>query len=112
AGEWTTAALYRIGYVFEGFANALKAAKPPANASEAEQDAFHEIVDPIATMFAEKAIDAYENGWKKAVELKIFNKWTAEMRAALSRLNDVEYPALRELGLEVRSVGPAALPDP
>ncbi len=112
AGEWTTAALYRIGYVFEGFANALKAAKPPANASEAEQDAFHEIVDPIATMFAEKAIDAYENGWKKAVELKIFNKWTAEMRAALARLNDVEYPALREMGLDVRSVGPASLPEP
>jgi hypothetical protein len=33
------------------------------------------------------------------------------MRAALARLNDVEYPALRELGLEIRSVGPAALPE-
>lgn len=111
AGEWTTAALYRIGYVFEGFANALKAAKPPSNASQAEQDAFHEIVDPIATQFTEKAIDAYENGWKKAIELKIFNKWTAEMRAALARLNDVEYPALKEQGLEIRSVGPAPLPE-
>ncbi|MGZ6091086.1 MAG: tetratricopeptide repeat protein [Polyangiales bacterium] len=111
APEWTTAALYRIGYIFEGFANALKAAKPPASASPAEQDAFHEIVDPIATQFSEKAIDSYEGGWKKAVELKIFNKWTAEMRAALARLNDVEYPALRELGLEIRSVGPAALPE-
>lgn len=111
SGEWTTAALYRIGYIFEGFANALKKAQPPSSASEAEQNAFHDIVDPIATQFSEKAIDAYENGWKKAVELKIFNKWTAEMRAALARLNDVEYPPLRELGLEIRSVGPAPLPD-
>jgi outer membrane protein assembly factor BamD (BamD/ComL family) len=111
AGEWTTAALYRIGYIFEGFANALKGAKPPPNASEDEQSAFHDIVDPIATQFTEKAIDAYENGWKKAIELKIFNKWTADMRAALSRLNDVEYPALKEQGLEIRSVGPAALPE-
>lgn len=111
AGEWTTAALYRIGYVFEGFANALKSAKPPPSASQPEQDAFHEIVDPIATQFTEKAIDAYENGWKKAIELKIFNKWTAEMRAALARLNDVEYPPLKEQGLEIRSVGPAALPE-
>ena len=111
AGEWTTAALYRIGYIFEGFASALKGAKPPPNASQAEQDAFHDIVDPIATQFTEKAIDSYESGWKKAIELKIFNKWTAEMRAALSRLNDVEYPALKEHGLEIRSVGPAALPE-
>jgi len=111
AGEWTTAALYRIGYIFEGFANALKSVKPPATSSPEEQEKFHEIVDPIATQFSEKAIDAYEGGWKKAVELKIFNKWTAEMRSALSRLNDVEYPALKEVGLEVRSNGPAPLPD-
>ncbi len=111
AGEWTTAALYRIGYVFEGFANALKGAKPPPSASQAEQDAFHEIVDPIAEQFVEKAIDAYETGWKKAIELKIFNRWTAEMRQALSRLNDVEYPPLREIGFDVRSAGPTALPE-
>jgi hypothetical protein len=61
--------------------------------------------------FTEKAIDSYESGWKKAIELKIFNKWTAEMRAALARLNDVEYPPLKEQGLEIRSVGPAALPE-
>ena len=111
SGEWTTAALYRIGYIFEGFANALKAAKPPPSASQDEQDGFHEIVDPIAEKFTEKAIDAYENGWKKAIELKIFNHWTADMRDALSRLNDVEYPPIREVGVEVRSVGAAAMPD-
>src|SRR5439155_718203 len=76
-----------------------------------EQGKFHEIVDPIAEQFTEKAIDAYEGGWKKAIELKIFNRWTADMRQALSRLNDVEYPPLREAGLDVRSIGPSALPD-
>jgi len=111
SGEWTTAALYRIGYVFEGFATSLKKAQPPSSAKPEEIEKFHEIVDPIAEQFTEKAIDAYENGWKKAIELKIFNRWTGEMRAALSRLNDVEYPPLRETGLDVRSIGPSALPD-
>ncbi|GAC1353451.1 MAG: hypothetical protein NVSMB47_05730 [Polyangiales bacterium] len=111
AGEWTTAALYRIGYIFEGFANALKKVEPPPGTPDDQAAAFHDVVDPIATQFTEKAIDAYENGWKKAIELKIFNRWTAEMRVALSRLNDVEYPPIREVGLEVRSIGPAALPD-
>ncbi len=111
AAEWTTAALYRIGYIFEGFANALKKVEPPPNTPPDQVEGFHEVVDPIATLFTEKAIDAYENGWKKAIELKIFNRWTAEMRVALSRLNDVEYPPIREMGLEVRSNGPAPLPD-
>ena len=111
SGEWTTAALYRIGYIFEGFANALKKVEPPPNTPPDQIEAFHEVVDPIATQFTEKAIDAYENGWKKAIELKIFNHWTADMRAALSRLNDVEYPPIVEMGLDVRSVGPAPLPN-
>jgi len=33
------------------------------------------------------------------------------MRTALARLNDVEYPALKEHGLEIRSVGPSGLPE-
>ncbi|MFI5302090.1 MAG: tol-pal system YbgF family protein, partial [Polyangiales bacterium] len=112
SGEWATAALYRIGYVFEGFANALKTAQPPAGVKAEDAEAFRQIVDPIAEQFLEKAIDAYENGWKKAVELKIFNKWTADMRAALARLSDVAYPPLREQGIETRTVGPAPLPAP
>jgi cellulose synthase operon protein C len=111
SGEWTTAALYRIGYIFEGFANALKKVEPPKDTPPDQVENFHNEVDPIATLFTEKAIDAYENGWKKAIELKIFNHWTADMRTALSRLNDVEYPPIREVGLEVRSVGAAPLPD-
>ena len=111
SGEWTTAALYRIGYIFEGFANALKKVEPPKDTPPEQVENFHNEVDPIATLFTEKAIDAYENGWKKAIELKIFNHWTADMRTALSRLNDVEYPPIREVGLEVRSVGAAPLPD-
>ncbi|MEO7095382.1 MAG: hypothetical protein ABI175_19150, partial [Polyangiales bacterium] len=111
SAEWTTAALYRIGYIFEGFATALAKVQPPKDTPPEQVEAFHNEVDPIATLFTEKAINAYDTGWKKAIELKIFNHWTADMRAALSRLNDVEYPPIREVGLEVRSVGAAPMPD-
>jgi hypothetical protein len=58
----------------------------------------------------ERSLDAYENGWKKAMELGIYNQWTAKMRDALGRLNTEIYPAFRETGFEVRSQGPLPLP--
>ena len=56
----------------------------------------------------EKGLEAYESGWKKAVELGIFNSWTAKMREALGRLNSELYPPLKEIGFELRSQGPVA----
>jgi hypothetical protein len=58
----------------------------------------------------EKSLDAYENGWKKAVELGIYNQWTGKMREALGRLNGELYPTFRETGFEVRAAGPTPLP--
>ena len=31
----------------------------------------------------ERSLEAYESGWQKAIELGIFNSWTAKMREAL-----------------------------
>ena len=56
----------------------------------------------------ERSLDAYENGWKKANELGIYNQWTAKMRDALGRLNSELYPPFKETGFEVRSQAPAA----
>jgi hypothetical protein len=55
-------------------------------------------------------LEAYESGWHKAVELGIFNSWTAKMRDALGRLNSELYPPLKEQGFEIRSQGPGRLP--
>ena len=58
----------------------------------------------------ERALEAYESGWQKALELQIFNSWTAKMRDALGRLNAELYPPLKEIGFELRSRGPMPLP--
>jgi hypothetical protein len=55
-------------------------------------------------------LEAYESGWHKAIELGIFNSWTAKMREALGRLNSELYPPLKEQGFEIRSQGPSPLP--
>ena len=58
----------------------------------------------------EASLEAYENGWKRATELGIYNQWTAKMREALGRLNGELYPPFKEVGFDVRSQGPVAFP--
>jgi tetratricopeptide (TPR) repeat protein len=108
--EWSTAALYQIGHTYEAFAKALRDAPPPPSLSDADKEQYQTQIDEFVVPIEEKSLDAYENGWKRAVELGIYNQWTAKMREALGRLNAELYPPIKEIGLEIRSQGPLPLP--
>jgi hypothetical protein len=108
--EWSTAALYQIGHTYEAFATALRNAPTPPGLSEADKDAYQQQIDAFVVPIEEKSLEAYESGWKKAVDLGIFNGWTAKMRDALGRLNSELYPPLKEIGFEIRASAPASLP--
>jgi len=108
--EWTTAALYQIGRTYEAFGKSLKEAPPPSGLSDADKEAYQQQIDEFVVPIEERSLDAYENGWKKAIELGIYNQWTAKMREALGRLNAELYPPFKEAGIETRSQGPMPLP--
>ncbi len=108
--EWSTAALYQVGHTYEAFAKSLRDAPPPPGLSEADKEAFTSQIEEFVVPVEEKSLDAYENGWKKAIELGIYNQWTAKMREALGRLNSELYPPMREIGFEVRSASTPPLP--
>ncbi|RYG80433.1 tetratricopeptide repeat protein, partial [bacterium] len=108
--EWTTAALYQIGFTYESFSKALRDAPAPSGLSENDKEAYQAQIDEFVVPIEEKSLDAYESGWKKAVELGIYNQWTAKMREALGRLNSELYPPLKEAGLEIRSGDKQRLP--
>ncbi len=109
--EWTTAALYQIGHMYEGFAKALRDSPPPPEVKTEDQKSdYGSQIEEFAVPMEERSIDAYENGWKKAIDLGIYNQWTAKMREALGRLNSELYPPFKETGFEVRSQGPLPLP--
>ncbi len=109
--EWTTAALYQVGYTYETFAKSLRESPVPPDAkTEQEKEDFQSQIETFAVPIEERSLDAYENGWKKALELGIFNQWTAKMRAALGRLNAELYPPFKEIGFEIRSEGPLPMP--
>lgn len=108
--EWTTAALYQIGRTYETFGKSLKDAPPPSGLSDADKEAYQQQIDEFVVPIEERSLDAYENGWKKAIELGIYNQWTAKMRDALGRLNAELYPPFKETGFDIRSQGPMPLP--
>lgn len=109
--EWTTAALYQIGHMYEAFGRALRDSPPPPEVKTEDQKTdYQSQIEEFAVPMEERSIDAYENGWKKALELGIYNQWTAKMRDALGRLNSELYPPFKETGFEVRSQGPLPLP--
>jgi hypothetical protein len=108
--EWSTAALYQIGHTYEAFAKSMRDAPAPASLSDAEKEAYTQQIEEFVVPIEERSLDAYENGWKKAVDLGIYNQWTAKMREALGRLNGELYPPFREVGIDVRSSGPTPFP--
>lgn len=109
--EWTTAALYQIGHMYEAFGKALRDSPPPPEVKTDDQKAdYQSQIEEFAVPMEERSLDAYENGWKKALDLGIYNQWTAKMRDALGRLNSELYPPFKETGFEVRSQGPLPLP--
>jgi tetratricopeptide (TPR) repeat protein len=108
--EWTTASLYQIGFTYESFSKALRESPPPANLSEPEKELYSQSIDEFVVPIEERSLEAYESGWHKAIELGIFNSWTAKMREALGRLNSELYPPLKETGFKLRSRGSSQLP--
>jgi TolA-binding protein len=108
--EWSTAALYQIGHMYEAFAKSMRDSPAPSNLSEADKELYNQQIEEFVVPIEEKSLDAYENGWKKAMELNIYNQWTAKMRDALGRLNAELYAPFKEIGFEVRSEGPSPLP--
>jgi hypothetical protein len=97
--EWTTAALFQIGHMYEAFGKALRDSPPPSEVKSEDQKAeYQSQIEEFAVPMEERSLDAYENGW------------TAKMRDALGRLNSELYPPFKETGFEVRSQGPLPLP--
>jgi tetratricopeptide (TPR) repeat protein len=94
--RWGTAALYRIGQIFDVFAEALRSAPTPGGLSPEEAEAYRGALDMYVVEMEEKAIDLYSQGYAKAIELQVYDQYTSKIREALGRLSPDEYPPERE----------------
>ena len=110
--EWVSASLFQIGRSYELFAEAMRAFELPEGLTEDEEQVYLDQLAMFIIPMEERALEAYEGGYQKAIELRIFNDWTAQLREALTRLNDVQYPPLRETGGDLVEAPPLRMPEP
>jgi cellulose synthase operon protein C len=108
--EWTTASLYQVGSIYESFARSLSTSPAPTALTPEQAEEYRMQIDEFVVPIEEKSIEAYESGYRKALDLGIFNAWTARMREALGRLNTEMYPPLSEVGFRLRSEGHRPMP--
>ncbi|MEM9864366.1 MAG: tetratricopeptide repeat protein [Myxococcota bacterium] len=109
--EWVTASLFQIGRSYELFANGMREFEVPEGLTEEEEQVYFDQLAMFIVPMEERALEAYEGGYQRAIELSIYNRWTAQLREALTRLNDVQYPPLRETGGGVVEAPPLAPPE-
>ena len=100
--KWATAALYRMGQVYDGFAEALTSAPTPAGLSEADQQAYHDGIDSFVIDIQDKAVQLYTTGYQKAIQMQVYDQNTAKLREALGRLAADKFPPDRESRSTVR----------
>ncbi len=96
--KWATAALFRYGQIYDVFGEALaaSAAKPPANLPADQVQAYQDKLNEIAVTIQDKAVEAFTVGYKKAIELQVYDEFTAKIRTALGKLSAQKFPPERE----------------
>ncbi|MBW2464088.1 MAG: hypothetical protein JRH11_20735, partial [Deltaproteobacteria bacterium] len=93
--------LFQIGSSFESFAADLNNQPVPEGFNEEEEASYRNQLYAFIVPMEQQAIDAYSGGYQKALELRIYNRWTAQLREGMTRLDDVQFPPLREMGGQI-----------
>ena len=96
--KWATAALFRMGQVYDGFAEALATAgnKPPPSVPPDLVAAYQDKINEYVVNIQDKAVELFATGYKKAIDLQVYDEYTAKIREALGRLAAQKYPPERE----------------
>lgn len=101
--KWATAALYRIAQVYDGFAESLVNASTPKGLSPDQQQAYRDALDVYVINIQNKAVDLFSAGYTKAIQLQVYDEYTAKIREALGRLAADRFPPEREARSKERS---------
>ena len=104
--EWATAALLRIGQGYEAFAKSMRQAPVPRDLNAEEKQVYRDELEKLTVVIEDKAIDAYKSGYSKALDIGVYNKHTQNIRQALTRLDEANYPKELEVRAGLRAGEP------
>jgi TolA-binding protein len=104
--DWTLASLFRIGQLYQGFAESILSAPCPVDVKRAARqggwtveevcDQYRVALEDRAINVEDKAVQAYETTINRARELQVANEWTHATLVALNRLRASEWPLQKE----------------
>ncbi len=94
--EWTLAAGYRRGSLFQNFANALYDVPIPFDPGTEQYNVYRTKLEDIAIPLEDKAVEQYKQVISKARDEKIVNKWTKRALEELNKYRPQEYPLFKE----------------
>lgn len=96
-GEWILAAMYKIGYAKQRFAESFYEAPIPKELkTEEEQIVYKSTLAEFAAPIEDAAIALYEKARKKSIELKVVNEWTKKTLESLNKLSPNKYPLMKD----------------
>ena len=94
--KWATAALYRVGQIYDGFAESLINAPTPKNLPADQQQAYRDELDVFVVDIQGKAVELFTLGYQKAIQMQVYDEYTAKIREALGRIAADKFPPERE----------------
>jgi hypothetical protein len=102
--EWTLAALYRIGNLYETFSDTLFAAPPPPEVKKLGDDYVEEyraLLEEQAVPLEDKAVDAYKRTIAEAKKSGMADEWTKRTLRSLNKLRKKEFPLQKDAKYDV-----------
>ncbi|MBN1946290.1 MAG: tetratricopeptide repeat protein [Bradymonadales bacterium] len=98
SAEWTMAAYFMIGRVYQAIADKLYAAPVPAEIAEDEvmAEAYQMELEEFASQFEDEAVENWRVAMVVGQELAIVNEWTIATIRELNRYLGSEFPLYKE----------------
>ncbi|MEL6546984.1 MAG: tetratricopeptide repeat protein, partial [Myxococcota bacterium] len=118
--DWTMASLYRVGNLYQNFADSIIQAPCPKEikaqarslgmTKEEVCDEYRILLEEQSFTIEDKAVAAYETTITKARELQVKNDWTKKTLVALNKLRRAQWPLQKDAKLFVDSEPVASPP--
>jgi TolA-binding protein len=99
--EWTLAAFFRTGSIYEAFAQSLYNVPIPFEQGSEKWLIYRTQLDDMVIPLEDKAIEYYEGTIRKAREEKVVNKWTKRTLEQLNKYMPDKYPLYKEERREI-----------
>ena len=94
--EYTLASSFRLGSLFQHFAESLYNVPIPFEPGSKQFQMYRTQLDDIAIPLEDKAVERYKKTIEKAREEKIVNEWTKKTLVELNKYRPQEYPLYKE----------------